>query len=768
MRGEALVAVLGRALQWVLVAICHPVLVGAPAFAAAETDSPAQKVQVIEEVIVTARKREELMQEVPVAGTVFSAAELRNQSVQDLFDIQFQVPNLQITPFPAVNADASISIRGQSQFEPVITLDPAVGIYLDGVYLGRSTGALLNLVDLKSVEVLMGPQGTLYGRNTTGGVINLISNKNNEGEFDGYLDFVGGSYSQNNYTAAISFPIFTDRLSARVSYRNANHDGYGYNSLLSEDLDDESARYWRVNLNWMPTSNVEVFFSYDDTRQRERSALFHVDYIDPSIQDPYCLNEPVPALGCLVNFVITGGNWSDALDGDPRRIQSDVSTTHNIDVSGVSGTVIVDFSGISFKSITAYRELSRRNINDIDGTEWEILHPDANADQHQLSQEFQVFGEGLSDRAKWLGGLFFFDEEGNDDTSVIAIPDLNPFSPSIILPHGDNSSFAAFGHLIYSLTDQINLTAGLRYTHEKRKLSAQQFNAAGCSLEYINEPPCRTVVSETFDDWSYTAVLDYQWPDDLDLLTYLSISRGFKSGGFNARATKEVEFEPFDPEIVDNFEFGLKSQWVDNRVQFNLAAFYSDYKDIQRAQLIALSPTEIATRVSNAASAYVTGGELQFTALPLPDLVFNASVGLTVAKYNEFFDDDGRGNVVDKSHLKFPRTPRWSYSVMLSYTLPYLDGISFQADYSWVDKTYNDVNNSELIAQDKFGLLNLRLSTAIPDWDLELAFFVKNVTNELYVTGGLDFTDQFGYAGTFPAPPRTFNGQITWLFGSDN
>ena len=756
-------AIFDPALKWLLAAISSPLLFGIPASAAAETGSTAKQLRTIEEVVVTARRREEPLQEVPVAATVLSEAELRNHSVQDLFDIQFQVPNLQITPFPAVNADASVSIRGQSQFEPVITLDPAVGIYLDSVYLGRATGALLNLVDLNRVEVLMGPQGTLYGRNTTGGVINLISNQNSEGDFDGYLEFTGGSYSQNNYTAAISFPIFSDRLSARVSYRNANHDGYGYNSLLSEDLDDESARYWRVNLNWTPGDNVEVFLSYDDTRQRERSALFHLKYLDPAIQDPACFNEPVLALGCVVNFAITGNNWSDTLGGDPRRIQSDVSTTHDIDVSGISGTVIVDFSGISFKSITAYRELSRRNINDIDGTEWEILHPDADADQHQLSQEFQLFGESHEGRGEWIGGLFFFDEEGNDNTTVIGIPDLNPFSPSIILPHGENSSYAAFGHLVYSLTDQLDLTVGLRYTHEKRELNAQQFNAASCSLEYINEPPCRTVVSETFSDWSYTTALDYRWSNDL--LTYLSVSRGFKSGGFNARATKQLEFEPFDPEIVDNFEIGLKSEWLDNRVQLNLAAFYSDYQDIQRAQLIALSPTEIATRVSNAASAYVTGGELQFTALPAPGLMVSATAGLTIAKYDEFFDTDGQGNVVDKSHLDFPRTPRWSYSAMVKYTLPYLGGISFQADYSWVDKTYNDVNNSELIAQEDLGLLNLRVSTVIPDWNLELAFFVKNVTDELYVTGGLDFTGQFGYAGTFLGPPRTYHGQVTWRFG---
>jgi iron complex outermembrane receptor protein len=612
----------------------------------------------------------------------------------------------------------------------------------------------------------MGPQGTLYGRNTTGGVINIISNQNKSHEFGGFVDVTGGSYSQRILTAALSFPLIQDRAGARVTYRIAERDGYGFNYLLNEDLEDESARLWRININWSPTDDVQVFLSYDDTRQRERSALFHLNYLDPAVQDPACLSEQPPALGCVVNFFVTEGDWSSALLDDPRKIRSDVSSTHDVDVSGISATVTVDFgNNLSFKSITAYRELSRRNINDIDGTEWAILHPDADADQHQVSQEFRLSGETTGGKSNWITGLFLFEEEGNDNTSVISVPDLNPISPSVILPHGENSSYAAYGHIVYSLNADMAITGGLRYTHEERLLDTRQFNGAGCSLEYVNSPPCRTVVSESFGGWSYTGALDYSFTEDL--LGYVTLSRGFKSGGFNARATKQVEFEPFDPEIVDNLELGLKSQWLDRSLQLNVAAFYSDYQDIQRAQLIALSPTEIATKVTNAASAYVTGGELQLTALPAPGLAINATAGLTIARYKEFFDIDGQGNVIDKSNLEFPRTPKWNFSLMAQYTLDYLNGITFRADYSWTDKVYNDVNNSELIAQDAVGLLNFRISTEVPDWNLEMALYAKNLTDETYATGGLDFTGQFGYAGVFLGPPRTYHAEVTWRFGAE-
>jgi outer membrane receptor protein involved in Fe transport len=220
-----------------------------------------------------------------------------------------------------------------------------------------------------------------------------------------------------------------------------------------------------------PAENVEVFLSWDKTRERERSSLFHVTSIDPQVLDPACLADPSPLLGCFINFVVTDGNCASALDGNKRKLRSDVSSRHDPDVDGIAATVTVDFETFSVNSITAWRELRRRNVNDIDGTEWTILYPDASADQEQVSQEFQLYGEALDGGIEWLTGIFYFDEDGNDDTVIVAIPDLNPVSPSTIPPHGENTSYAAFGHMTYKVTDHSNLTLGLRYTWEDRELS---------------------------------------------------------------------------------------------------------------------------------------------------------------------------------------------------------------------------------------------------------------------------------------------------------
>lgn len=734
---------------------------------AQEEVSASGRTEYIEEIIVTARRREERLQDVPLSATAISGQLMHELSIQDLFDIQFQAPNLQIAPFPAVGGDASISMRGQSQFEPVITLDPVVGIYVDEVYLGRATGALLNLVDLERVEVLMGPQGTLYGRNTTGGVINLISRKNTTGELGGMLGVTGGNYGRKNVTAAFSLPIVGDKLAARLSYRNANRDGFGTNTLLSEDLDDEDAQSLRLNLSWFPKDDLDVLFSFDSTRQREYSSLFSVNTIDPEVLDPACLTQTPPLFGCLVNFLITGGNWETALAGDPREIRSDVRSRHELDVDGAAATITARFNGFSVKSITAYRELSRRNINDIDGSEWAILHPDADAGQRQFSQEIRVSSDLVNSDLDWLVGVFYFDESGNDDTIVVSVPDLNPFSPSTILPEGENTSAAAFGHLTYDIGERSVLSAGARYTRERRQLSEQQFNAGGCTLEFINAPPCRTEVSKRFDGWSYTVSLDHRWSPET--MVYVSTSRGFKSGGFNARASKEIEFQPFDPEIVSSVEVGLKSSQFDNRMQLDFAYFYDDYSDIQRARLIALSQTEIASTVSNAASAYVTGGELRMTAKPMADLIWDTSVGLTVASYKEFEDSDSMGNTIDKSNLKFPKTPRWNFSTRLNYTLPlsFSGYATAQVAYSWRDKSYSDVDNSPALVQDSFGLVDLRLNSYWTDWNLEIALVAKNVTDETYLTDGLDFSDQFGYTGVFLGPPRTYYAELIWRFGSE-
>ena len=698
--------------------------------------------------------------------TVLSEFDLGDQSVRDLDDISFHAPNVQIKPFPAVNADANISMRGQSQFEPVITIDPPVALYLDSVYLGRSTASLLNLIDLERVEVLMGPQGTLYGRNTTGGLVHLITKRYQGEGFGGYLDLVEGNRGRRDLSGGVSLPLIDETVGLRLSFKRATFNGHNRNVLLAEKLDDENVHVLRVNLGAQLSDEWNLAVTYDMTRQREHSTLFRLDYIAPAVLSTDCILDTQPKLGCLINSLITGGAWHTALDIGDRRVSSDVSSRHDVDVWGTAATVSGIAGVFGIKSVTAYRQLSRRNINDIDGTQWEILHPDADASQRQFSKEFQLSMATLNGILNWTAGAFYFEETGEDKTTVIGIPDLNPLSPSTIVPKGNNRSISGYAHATYAMTKSTNIGAGLRYTYERRRLSTRQENSGGCALRFVNRPPCTTRVSKTFGGWSYTVSLDHHFHNGR--MAYASVGRGFKSGGFNARGSEEAEFEPFEPETVDSFDIGFKSVWFDKKVRLNVAAFYARYRNIQRTQLVALSETEIGTTIANAAKANIYGAELEFSTQPTPRWSLRATTGTTIAEYLEFSDVNATGELVDKSDLSFPNTPRHTFSVLAKYSLPISLGrsiaeLAIQADYSWQSKTFNDVENSK-IDQPAYGLLNLRASMYFSANDIEVAVYSRNVSNETYVTGGLDFTNQFGYRGTFLGPGRSINLQVTWNF----
>ena len=726
----------------------------------------AGDVSVVEEVVVSARKREEPSRSTPIAMTVLSEFDLDDQSVQDLADVSFHAPNVQIKPYPAVNADANISMRGQSQFEPVITMDPPVALYVDDVYLGRSTASLLNLIDLERVEVLMGPQGTLYGRNTTGGLVHLITKRYGGEGFGGYLELLGGNRGRRNLSGAVSLPLIDDDVGVRLAFRSTAFNGHNRNIFLDEKLDDEDVQMFRANLGARLTDTWNLQLSYDKTKQRERSTMFRLDYIEPTVLRPNCVLEPQPELGCLINVLITGDNWRTALEPGNREIRSDVSSRHDIDVWGTAATLKGTVAALGIRSITAYRALRRRNINDIDGTQWEILHPDADAEQRQFSKELRLSAESLNGIVKWSAGAFYFAEAGEDKTTVVGVPGLNPLSPSTIVPKGRNRSIAGYVHLIYALTPDTILDAGFRYTYEQRRLSTAQENGGGCTLRFVNRPPCRTKVSATFGGWSYRASVDHHFRDNR--MAFASFSRGFKSGGFNARASDKAEFKPFDPETVDSFDLGIKSRWLNQKVRLNVSTFYARYRNIQRTQLIPLSDTEIGTTIANAAVANIHGAEVTAAAQLTARLSLRATAGLTIADYRDFTEFNEAGELIDKSDLMFPNTPRYAFSRLARYSFPIALGgstaeFAVQADYSWQSRTFNDIENSD-IDQPAYGLLNFRASMHFYATDIEVAFFALNVTDETYVTGGLDLTDQFGYRGTFLGRARSTNLQVIWRF----
>ncbi|MBV1901994.1 MAG: TonB-dependent receptor, partial [Kordiimonadaceae bacterium] len=596
------------------------------------------------DTIVTTRKRAESMQKVPVSVTAMTSEDLKFYSIQDYGDLQYSVPNLSIHPQPDSTSSGKTTIRGMTT-ETLITFDPSVGVYLDGVYLARTQGNLTNLMDVERVEVLKGPQGTLYGRNTTGGAIKVITAKPTE-EFGGSVKLVGGSYDRKDLTAVVNMPLVEDLLMLRVAIQDTNRDGWAKttftptsnpldpaNPFRGEDLNNDNSTSWRVSLRYVPDDATEVLFVYDQYKQRENAFL-----MKPKGFVPF---NPATGAGpaSLIIGVFGGRDPSDFTGGSIYEGESDVDSRSDLDLLGFTGTITHDFEAMTLKFIGAYRETERDSTFDLDGTPFGLLNPSFPTTQNQFTAELNLSGTAASDKLEWLLGAYYFKEKGDDGSTTTALVPINPFNPNITEgSHAENQSAAVFAHGTYALSENLSLTAGLRYTDERKELVSQ--NRIGndvCVLDPVvldNPGVCEASFGKDFSFLSWTFGADYQLSDNV--LSYAKISRANRSGGFNLRGRTALAFEPFNEETATAYEFGLKSDLWERRIRANMALFYTDYKDIQLSSLVPTPEGGVVTTVRNAASAEIYGGEFELTILPTANLQINAGVGITIDNYLDF------------------------------------------------------------------------------------------------------------------------------------
>lgn len=838
---------------------------------AAQEGEAAPREQTIEEITVTARKREELVQQTPISITAITPSELQNQSIQDLSDLQWQTPNLFLAPVPVSSNAASITMRGHSQEDFIITVDPSVGIYVDGVYVARAVGALLNIVDAQRVEILRGPQGTLYGRNTIGGAINLVSKKP-DGSFGGHARATAGSEGRLDFNTALSFPILGEDLSARLTFQSTRRDSYFHNQLPGgDDYQDDGTIAWRAQLRWTPLDTVDVLLSHDRTRQRRQlwpgllSSIneFGLD-VEPveftpipglplTLGLPQCLanvgtlflsgqplpgfgdlfsclingsanisNEPIPFLGGATsreaigllfdglalgpNDVMPAGAWPQFIeDGDdPQRGFLDARTRDELDVWGYSGTVTVDFGDVTLSSITAYRELDRLSAGDGDGTPFVIFGGSGGPedDQREVSQELRLNGLAFEERLDWIAGLYYFWENGNDTTSpsfqcgtAACVFGLTapPMGAKPTNTEATNIAYAAFTHATYQLTEELGFSAGVRLTKERKEMRRQWFDAdclfEGAPISPDNPDPaksinrfgvsrCEFVAGERFSAWSYSAGLDYQV--NPDLMLYAKASRGYKSGGFNGRAITSMgsinEFAPFDEEVVAVYEVGLKSDWFERRLRANAAAFYTAFRDFQQSKIVPTPDGQIRTAVVNAGRAYISGGELELVARPIPSFTLSGSLGLAYGRYKKFQDRD-KCNALglplsckegDLSFLDFRASPELTVGISARYEVDTTWGtLGIQGDYSWTGQQYPSVENNESIKQEEFGLFNARISLYDEARGIEYAVFGRNLADRKYRLTGIDLSTTLGFTNSYWAPPRILGVEVSWHFGAE-
>ena len=733
----------------------------------------------IEEVIVTARKRSEGVQETPIAITALSATQLEQRSLTNLVEVGAYVPNVIMNTSPGSSGggnNAQIYIRGVGQSDFLFTTDPGVGIYVDGVFHPRTLGGVMDLLDLERVEVLRGPQGTLFGKNTIGGAISLTSQKPT-GDGSGYLEVTTGRYNRLDMRGSYDVAL-NDTLAAKVSVSSKNRDGIGKRLEFGTDrvLDetgDENATSARLALRWTASEDVTVDFSADYTREREKGV--------PVILASYDDAGEFGGLGGLWNALVGGPGGlimsSAFILGDRYDSYATGGNENTLDAYGFS--VNVDWSvseDLSFRSITAYREMDAFFNSDTDGSPLSFAGTAQHQDQNQISQEFQLIGKAFDDRLDWMMGVFYFDEFGRDDNQVRLISGLydalealpgtlngsplsaptapggpgNPINVLLdvdldVFNEIDIKSYAAFTQGTFKISEKLNLTGGARYSYEKKEyyLNHIRHNA---NIPTVGD----TTISDNWGSFTPMGSIDYQVSDDF--LTYFSVTKGFKSGGFNGRPITDGQVDSFDPESVVSYEVGFKSDWFDNRLRLNAAAFFADYRDMQLGSISADANGNLVLRIQNAGKAEIKGLELEMQAKPSANFDVVGSLGYVDFKIKEL--DPG---VVELTlDTEAPKAPEWNASLGMQYTWDVSDNaiLSIRGDWTYQSKTYQDILNTESIAAEGYSLFNARLVYENFEGGWELAIFGTNLADKEYVVTGYQTLSSFGTTNLVYGRPR--------------
>lgn len=702
-------------------------------------DSDGARAGALEEIVVSARRREENLQDVPISMEVFSPEDIDAKSLTSLQELSQFVPN-----FSMYNTGIDGSLANNVYMRGIGNSlgGPGVGIYLDGVYLSTQSAIDLGMLDIERIELLFGPQGTLFGRNTIGGAVSYVSAKPT-GEFSGKADVDIGSFNRFDASASLNGPLIPGTLNARISVGVQNRDGYGkvldyYSGKQIDEMSNRDRWSGRLLVDWIISDDVNVLFSVEGAELNEKATAKSPTQLIPT------------AIHRAYNTVLhIDPQWGTNLI--PRDIYSSYATYRDgmdnfntLRTWGGSATVNWTINEtLAFKSITAVREYKTGFGQDLDFSPHPINIGLNYNDQDQFSQEFQLNGVSFDGRLDWVAGLYYFTEDFNNPSYSLSYEDLinagvQRDTRRKINNITTNDSWAIFGEGTYDLTDRLSATFGLRYTDDEKTEFSERvsvidggYGCAACQLPYYGEM--------SVNDTSGRANLSYNWTDSF--MTYVSAARGFKSGGLSAGSVSVVQdrtLVSYDPEYVWTYEMGMKSTLLDDTLRLNATAYYSDYQDIQYQFFYSYFEGGVPVTVnivSNAPSAEIKGFELQALWEPIESLTLTASLGRTDAEYTEA---DERGGPLNLDSV-FVQTPEWSYSLSGEYRIPTGWGqLSLRADYAWEDKVYFDVTNTTnpFLQQPAYGLLNARITLDVSEaWSV--ALYGTNLTDEEHILNAL-------------------------------
>ena len=740
---------------------------GAIAQSAGETD-----VIGLEEIVVTARKRTESLQMAPISVTALSSQALKYRSLDNFKDMGNAVPNIDINggiPNGGGSA-AQIFIRGVGQNDYAFPNEPGVGLYVDGVYISRSIGSDFSFMDLDRIEILRGPQGTLYGKNTIGGAVKVITAVP-DGETRGELGVTVGRYERLDFHGNASFAI-SDKVFASIAAASARRDGLGTN-FIGQDLGNTDREQVRGTLRFVPNENWDVILRGDYSRQRQNGPAGSMVFFERNeanavgIDTINALLAPARAaeLGLEPPFDTYGPAFVKTLEADGKGVYNSFGTVETRDWADIWGASLeVSWTGdnVSFKSITAYRENQSDVQRDSEHTPFDIVRVDNPEDSKQISQEFQLSGVAFDSKFNWLFGVFGLKDKG---TSTLFAPLLSGLfeatggladNTTLASTKMDAYSLAVFGEGTYYFTDDLGLTVGARFTYDDK-----EYTYGLVRPESGQEPLPPTLQQEDWGEFTPKAALEYRATDDL--MAYASVSRGYKAGGYNTRALSGLPPKAFDPEFITAYEVGFKSSWADNRLTLNGSVFYNDYSDIQLLSVLNLGGGNVETVIENAGKARIIGGELEAVALPHPDLLLGLGIGILDNKYKQI-DEETQQAGIDLTD-KLVSAPKFSMNASAQYTarLGNAGDMVLFTDVVHRSSQYRDAPNTPQLKADAYWIWNARVTYVPTSENYEFAVFVTNITDKIYKTNGVEVLG-LGYVESYYSRPREWGASLTVNF----
>lgn len=742
------------------------------------------------EVVVTAERRAESVQDVPVSVTAISAEEVARTFARNLSDFSRTAPNFTIEGVGSTSRSSAVVYSRGIGFASIDGVEPPVAVSVDGLFYAVNTGALHNVFDVRQIEILQGPQGTLFGRNSTGGVVQIVTNDpTRDYEVSGSIRV--GNYGRFDSTVTANLPL-GETLAARLSFNTQNSDGFFTNLYTDPNsgqrLNDahtggDNVRAIRGKLRWTPTDNLTAQLTTWYTRQRQDS---------PGGQRGSGPTDLLYSRGLPNVNASTVGRPGIGYPGgptDPFEINRDNNGLDNLDQkAAVLDVRYATGYGFDITSITGALKYKAQELVDFDGSDLNMYTSDIHRGRRQFSQEIRLQSNDPEARFRWQGGVFFFQTRWKNLQTNLLGPSLtaqtnatSPVNRQYLAAATYDRSTAAFAQADYEIIPRLTLTAGARYTYEKKRTTDWS------GLPNLAEPfgPGFTG-AKTWDDLTYRLAARYEFSDDL--MVYTSYATGQKAGGFTNTATAQSQMTPYAPEKARSLEGGFRSEWLDHRVRVNATAFWTKYSDLQ---VSAFRPVTGGSGqqafIANSAFERARGLEVQAVALPVRGLELTASVGYLDAEYTSFVSalsynfpghvcnglTAGPGSPpiaqdhADKAspcYLVPPRAPKWTAKLQASYDLD-LGGLGVltpHAAWSYEGTHYTNLTNAPQGYQGRYSILDADLTYREPEGRWRLSLFAKNITNKTHIINANPIAGLFNV--NYYADPRTYGAELAVTF----